>query len=66
VNLLLTSTGLSTKKLENTFKSLIIKPPEENKAIIMGIHPGLKDFDFDAYIQRNLQMLVKKDSKKKT
>jgi len=59
MKLLLTSAGLSTKTLENTFLSLLTKPPIENKALIMGVHPGIKDFDFDAYIDRNVKMLVK-------
>jgi dipeptidase E len=59
MRLLLTSSGLSTETLEKTFQSLLTKPPEENKALIMGVHPGIEGFDFDAYIDRNVQMLVK-------
>lgn len=58
MKLLLTSGGLSTPKIERVFLGLLTKLPEENKAIIMGVHPGIKDFDFDAYIDRNVHMLA--------
>ena len=59
MKLLLTSAGLSTEILEKAFLSLLTKPPEENRAIIMGVHPGMSDFDFDAYIDRNVKMICK-------
>jgi dipeptidase E len=58
MKLLLTSGGLSTPSIEQAFLGLLSKPPEENKALIMGVHPGIQDFDFNAYIDRNVQMLA--------
>ena len=45
--------------MEKAFLDLLTKPPEENKAQIMGVDPGISNFDMDAYIDRNVQMLVK-------
>ena len=59
MNLLLSSSGLSTEKIEQSFQSLLTKPAEDCKALIMGVHPGIPDFNFEAYIDRNVQMLVK-------
>jgi len=59
MKLLLTSAGLSTKSLEDTFLNLLNKPPNENRAIIMGVDPGISDFDMDAYIEKNVHMLIK-------
>jgi dipeptidase E len=57
MKLLLTSGGLSTPSIKQAFLGLLVKPPGGNKALIMGVHPGIQDFDFDAYIDRNVQML---------
>jgi dipeptidase E len=62
MKLLLTSGGLSTSDIEKAFLQLLIKPPEENQAIIMGVR-NTADQDFDGYIQRNVQMLVKQGLK---
>jgi dipeptidase E len=65
MKLLLTSAGLSTENIENEFKSLLTKPVEECKALIIGVDPGAQDFDMDAYIDRNIKMLAKQGLKKK-
>jgi len=62
MKLLLTSGGLSTPNIEKAFKELLAKPPEENQAIIMGVRNTV-DQDLDAYIERNVQMLVKQGIK---
>jgi len=59
MKLLLTSAGLTNEKLEKAFLSLLTKPPRENKALIMGVAPGIQDFDLDAYFNDNKQMLIK-------
>ena len=64
MKLLLTSAGLSTEKIEKEFKKLLTKPVEECKALIMGVDPGAPNFDMDAYIDRNIQMLAKQGLKK--
>ena len=58
MKLLLTSAGFSTKKLENTFLSLLPKPPNENRAIIMGVDPGVPNHDINTYIDSNTQKLI--------
>ena len=59
MKLLLTSTGLSSESIEKEFKNLLPRLATECKALVIGIDPGLHDFDMDAYIERNVQMLTK-------
>ena len=59
MKLLLTSKGLNTQKIKQTFQSLLDKPTESIKVQILGVNPGLPDFDMNAYADQDRQELVK-------
>jgi peptidase E len=57
MKLLLTSGGLSTKKLQETLRKLLIKPVEENKVLIIELNWG--DEDYPKYLEEARQQFLR-------
>jgi len=57
MKLLLTSGGLTTDKLQDTFRGLLKKPPGENKVLILELNWG--EEDYPKYLEETKRLFIR-------